>query len=310
MAETRLRPEGFGAADSVWCGREQAPDEPASAEPDVAAVSLPPGRWRGVRSPASSQMSCTTSRSWAKMVKAAGTSLAARFRPGTSSRGTARTWTLWSTSGSWRSSSGGESTRSLSSTAVEDLGELVFHAALTVLDGRITYAGPASEAPPPPRGVPVIDGRGGTLLPGFFDCHVHLGMPSEQSLVEHALTTNDVMRVLGTVRRMRLTLDAGITSARDLGALPAAYRDGDDDQIVPYADSGPLSAKLLPQRHPQDLRRVPARHAHHPGRHDQRRPARVHPVLTNGARTRPCPGAPAGHRLVAVRTGGWRAARP
>ncbi|WP_285687373.1 amidohydrolase family protein [Actinoplanes sp. NBRC 103695] len=92
-------------------------------------------------------------------------------------------------------------------------------------DGRITYAGPAGRAPAAPRGIATIDGRGGTLLPGFFDCHVHLGMPSNQSVVEQALMTNDVMRVIQTVRRLRRTLESGITSARDLGALPAAYRD-------------------------------------------------------------------------------------
>lgn len=92
-------------------------------------------------------------------------------------------------------------------------------------DGRITYAGPASRAPSAPPGIPTIDGRGGTLLPGFFDCHVHLGMPSNQSVVEQALTTSDVMRMIQTTRRMRRTLESGITSARDLGALTASYRD-------------------------------------------------------------------------------------
>jgi imidazolonepropionase-like amidohydrolase len=92
-------------------------------------------------------------------------------------------------------------------------------------DGRITYAGPASRAPAAPPGVPAIDGQGGTLLPGFFDCHVHLGMPSNQSVIEQALTTSDVMRVVHTIERLRRTLDSGITSARDLGALPASYRE-------------------------------------------------------------------------------------
>ncbi|MTD53258.1 amidohydrolase family protein [Amycolatopsis sp. RM579] len=92
-------------------------------------------------------------------------------------------------------------------------------------DGRITFAGPAGEAPPASRDIPAIDGQGGTLLPGFFDCHVHLGLPSNRSVVEQALTTGDVMRMIQTTHRLRETLESGITSARDLGALPAAYRD-------------------------------------------------------------------------------------
>lgn len=92
-------------------------------------------------------------------------------------------------------------------------------------DGRITYAGPAGQAPPAPRGVRTVDGQGGTLLPGFFDCHVHLGMPSDRSIVDEALMTDPVARMVLTTARMRRTLEAGVTSARDLGALPAGFRD-------------------------------------------------------------------------------------
>jgi imidazolonepropionase-like amidohydrolase len=92
-------------------------------------------------------------------------------------------------------------------------------------DGRITYAGPASQAPEAPPDIRTVDGMGGTLLPGFFDCHVNLGMPSNRSIVDQAITTSPVVRMLETTERLRRTLDAGITSARDLGALPAGFRD-------------------------------------------------------------------------------------
>jgi imidazolonepropionase-like amidohydrolase len=92
-------------------------------------------------------------------------------------------------------------------------------------DGRITYAGPAGHAPRARRHVRTVDGRGGTLLPGFFDCHVHLGMPSDRSVVDEALMTSPVVRMLQTTDRLRRTLESGITSARDLGALPAGFRD-------------------------------------------------------------------------------------
>jgi imidazolonepropionase-like amidohydrolase len=99
-------------------------------------------------------------------------------------------------------------------------------------DGRVTYAGPADHAPPARPDVPTIDGRGGTLLPGFFDCHVHLGMPSDRSIVDEALMTPPVMRTLQTAQRLRLTLEAGVTSARDLGALPAGFRDAVGSDVV------------------------------------------------------------------------------
>jgi imidazolonepropionase-like amidohydrolase len=92
-------------------------------------------------------------------------------------------------------------------------------------DGRITYAGPAARAPEARVGVRTIDGRGGTLLPGLFDCHTHLGVASDRSLVEAALLTDPIVDVLRTTERLSRTLESGVTSARDLGGLPAGFRD-------------------------------------------------------------------------------------
>ena len=65
--------------------------------------------------------------------------------------------------------------------------------------------------------------------------------------------------------------------------VPVLVMHGDDDQIVPYADSGPLSAEARAERDAEDVRGIPARHADHPGRHDQRRPAGLPAVLTDSA---------------------------
>src|SRR5262249_59498071 len=43
--------------------------------------------------------------------------------------------------------------------------------------------------------------------------------------------------------------------------VPVLVMHGDDDQIVPYADSAPLSSKLLKKRHTEDLQGLPARYA-------------------------------------------------
>jgi predicted esterase len=50
--------------------------------------------------------------------------------------------------------------------------------------------------------------------------------------------------------------------------VPTLVARGDDDRIVPCKDAARLSVKLLKQGHAQDLSRLPARHAHHPRRHD------------------------------------------
>ena len=62
-------------------------------------------------------------------------------------------------------------------------------------------------------------------------------------------------------------------------SVPVLVMHSEDDQIVPYADAGPLSAKLLEERHAEDLQGFPARHADHAGRNHQRRPSRVHREL-------------------------------
>ena len=51
---------------------------------------------------------------------------------------------------------------------------------------------------------------------------------------------------------------------------------GEDDQVVPYADAGPLSAKLLKNATSEVLQGLPPWHAHYACRHHQRRPARLH----------------------------------
>ena len=52
--------------------------------------------------------------------------------------------------------------------------------------------------------------------------------------------------------------------------VPVLVMHGDDDQIVPYAGSGPLSARLVQNGTLKTLQRIPARHAGHPGPDDQR----------------------------------------
>nr|WP_236583611.1 amidohydrolase family protein [Streptomyces sp. MBT53] len=92
--------------------------------------------------------------------------------------------------------------------------------------GTFTYAGPAATAPPVPGDGPavrIIDAGGRTVLPGFFDCHTHLAYaqgspPGRRGELDPVLVTYD------TATRLRQTLDAGITTARDLGGLSAGFR--------------------------------------------------------------------------------------
>ncbi|MFD4228167.1 amidohydrolase family protein [Streptomyces sp. NPDC058545] len=95
-------------------------------------------------------------------------------------------------------------------------------------EGIITYAGPAAEAPETvvrntdPQGR-TVDAGGRTLLPGFFDCHVHMSYahgahPGRRGELDRVLVTLD------TAGRLKETLDAGVTTIRDLAGLAAGYR--------------------------------------------------------------------------------------
>ena len=66
--------------------------------------------------------------------------------------------------------------------------------------------------------------------------------------------------------------------------VPTLVMHGDDDQIVPIADSAPLSAKLLKNGTSEGLREVPARHVHDARRRGESRPARLHQGLNSPTR--------------------------
>ena len=109
-------------------------------------------------------------------------------------------------------------------TLVDGTGAGPLHGAVILVEaGRIVYAGSADGAPPNLGSVEVLDGAGRTVLPGFIDCHVHLGIESASKLVTRFLD-DPTVATFRAAERMRLTLDAGITTARDLGGLPSGFR--------------------------------------------------------------------------------------
>ncbi|WP_241562415.1 metal-dependent hydrolase family protein [Streptomyces hoynatensis] len=89
--------------------------------------------------------------------------------------------------------------------------------------GEVTYAGPAAAAPPRPRGARLVEAAGQTVLPGFVDCHVHFAVGSSAE-IGRRFAADPTVEVLRTAERMRRTLHAGVTTARDLGGAPAGFR--------------------------------------------------------------------------------------
>jgi imidazolonepropionase-like amidohydrolase len=97
---------------------------------------------------------------------------------------------------------------------LDGTGRPPFAGAVRVEGNRI--AAVVAGVAPPPDGATLVDGRGGTLMPGLVESHAHIGLVD--------LPSPDLTRVpveehmLLTVRNARTMLDCGYTSAFSAGA--------------------------------------------------------------------------------------------
>src|SRR5919107_4715366 len=92
---------------------------------------------------------------------------------------------------------------------VDGTGSPAAPADVAVQDGRIVEVGTGLD------GDEVVDCAGATVLPGLFDCHVHV-MISGVDVLRH-LQTPFSYGFYEAVRNLRRTLALGITSVRDAG---------------------------------------------------------------------------------------------
>lgn len=122
-------------------------------------------------------------------------------------------------------------TRFIRARMIDATGSAPVDDAVLVVDqqGLISYAGPADRAPRP-AGEQVVDLAGRTLLPGFFDCHVHFSSPGVSALMQIGLRGS--LRAFQSAERMRATLQAGVTTARDLGGVDAGFREAVETGLI------------------------------------------------------------------------------
>jgi imidazolonepropionase-like amidohydrolase len=97
-------------------------------------------------------------------------------------------------------------------------GKLTDHGVVVVQGGKITAVGSDAAAP---AGAQVIDLGDATLLPGFIDAHVHLGGQASDNWYKDFF--DGIMRfpaeqALYGAHYAKVTLDAGITTVRDVGS--------------------------------------------------------------------------------------------
>ncbi len=95
---------------------------------------------------------------------------------------------------------------------------------VAVEDGRIVDVGSGLD------GDQVVDMAGRTLLPGLFDCHVHLTV----TRFDPWRSANQPFsyRFYEAARNLRLTLDAGVTSVRDAGGADLGMQQALDDGLI------------------------------------------------------------------------------
>ncbi|MGO2931109.1 amidohydrolase family protein [Microbacterium sp.] len=106
-------------------------------------------------------------------------------------------------------------------------GDPVADAVVVIDDGKITWAGAATDAPPVDDSQnPVkVDLGGNTITPGFFDVHVHLSLPgpSGGSPMREAMVPPS-FRYFELIGRLKKTLAAGVTTVRDLMGVDVGVR--------------------------------------------------------------------------------------
>lgn len=103
-------------------------------------------------------------------------------------------------------------------------------AAVLIEDTHIRAVGPASRIPLPDAEITTIDARGGAILPGLIDTHVHLMF--EGINIARDMATPFSLRFYYAIQHMRRTLEAGVTSVRDAGGADAGVKQAVERGIV------------------------------------------------------------------------------
>lgn len=108
-------------------------------------------------------------------------------------------------------------------------GPPVSDGAVLVEDGRIAAAG-ARASINAASDATAIDARGGWILPGLIDTHVHVML--EGLNIPKMLTTPFSYNFFKALAHMRRTIDAGITTVRDAGGADLGIKQAQADGLI------------------------------------------------------------------------------
>ncbi|KAA0258748.1 MAG: amidohydrolase family protein [Chloroflexi bacterium] len=103
-------------------------------------------------------------------------------------------------------------------------------AAVLVKDNLILDVGQGRNIRQPDTEVTEIDAGGGYILPGMIDTHVHVML--EGVNIARDMVTPFSMRFYNSVKYLKNTIDAGITSVRDAGGADAGVKQAVESGVI------------------------------------------------------------------------------
>jgi imidazolonepropionase-like amidohydrolase len=113
-------------------------------------------------------------------------------------------------------------------------GEIVEKGAVTINDNIIAFVGAAKRIKPSAKDK-VFDISGKSILPGLIDAHVHLCIDGSPDPMTSLLKDSTPQLTLKAASHARRTLDAGVTTIRDMGGkdyVDLAIRDGIESGLL------------------------------------------------------------------------------
>lgn len=109
-------------------------------------------------------------------------------------------------------------------------GDPITNGAILLQDNKIRAVGRKASISLPDSDIQMIDAKGGTILPGLIDTHVHL-MLEEVNMMQQ-LTTPFSYNFYKAVGNMERTVLAGITSVRDAGGADLGTKQAVENGLV------------------------------------------------------------------------------
>ena len=107
----------------------------------------------------------------------------------------------------------------------------VADAGVLITDGKFAAVGPAAGVTVPADAVRV-DLGGNTVCPGFFDCHVHFALPGTKGSPIQIALDPPSYGYFQLIDRLRVTLQNGVTTARDMMGIDVGVRKAVADGLI------------------------------------------------------------------------------